>query len=211
MAIANGTCVSFCNQPIGLKAHYLATSRESRRYVIAFSRIAGGSIWLRQESLRHILASPGYIDGKRIQCLSNAPQHVSSVTNWPRLWPTGQITDLLAPRHEPAPWGQCTQAYDSSPNWWTSETATKTQEQTEEVYKYVYTHRHRQIYTDIQLETHTHTHLRSVSTTRVHGPCTRASCFHYPSSRPELTGVKKCTRVLGPSTRPVNSGSGNRP
>ena len=30
--------------------------------------------------------------------------------------------------------------------------------------------------------------------------------FHYPSSRPELTGVKKCTRVLGPSTRPVNSG-----
>ena len=35
--------------------------------------------------------------------------------------------------------------------------------------------------------------------------------FHYPSWRPELTGVKKCTRVLGPSTRPVNSGSGNRP
>jgi len=30
-AIANGTCVSFCNQP---KAHYLATSRESRRYVV---------------------------------------------------------------------------------------------------------------------------------------------------------------------------------
>ena len=30
--------------------------------------------------------------------------------------------------------------------------------------------------------------------------------FHYPSSRPELTGVKKCTRVLGPSTQPVNSG-----
>ena len=36
---------SFCNQP---KAHYLATSRESRRYVVAFSRFAGGSIWLRQ-------------------------------------------------------------------------------------------------------------------------------------------------------------------
>jgi len=40
-----------------------------------------------------------------------------------------------------------------------------------------------------------------------------------PSTRfplPELTArvdacVKKCTRVLGPSTRPVNSGSGNRP
>ena len=34
--------------------------------------------------------------------------------------------------------------------------------------------------------------------------------FHYPSSRPELTGVKKCTRVHGPSTRAVNSSSGNR-
>ena len=51
--------------------------------------------------------------------------------------------------------------------------------------------------------------------------------FHYPSSRAELTrvlgcifwhpstravnsGVKKCTRVHGPSARPVNSGSGNR-
>jgi len=55
MAIANGTCVSFCNQP---KARYLATSRESRRYVVAFSRFAGAGIW--QESLRHILASPGY-------------------------------------------------------------------------------------------------------------------------------------------------------
>ena len=51
MAIANGTWVSFCNQP---KAHYLATSRESRRYVVA-----GAGIWLRQESLRHILASLG--------------------------------------------------------------------------------------------------------------------------------------------------------
>ena len=53
MVIANGTYVSFCNQP---KAHYLATSR---RYVVAFSRIAAGGIWLRQESLRHILASLG--------------------------------------------------------------------------------------------------------------------------------------------------------
>jgi len=35
--------VSFCNQ---LKAHHLATLRESRRYVVA-----GASIWLRQESL----------------------------------------------------------------------------------------------------------------------------------------------------------------
>ena len=38
----------------------LATSRESRRYVVAFTRFAGGSIWLRQESLRLMLASPGY-------------------------------------------------------------------------------------------------------------------------------------------------------
>ena len=55
MAIANATCISFCNQP---KAHNLATSRESRRYVVA-----GASIWLRQESLRHILASPAYAPG----------------------------------------------------------------------------------------------------------------------------------------------------
>jgi len=48
MAIANGTCVSFCNQP---KAHYLATSRESRRRVQA----------IRQES--HILAFSGYAPG----------------------------------------------------------------------------------------------------------------------------------------------------
>ena len=55
MAIANETCVSFCNQP---KARYLATSRESRRHVVA-----GAGSWLRQESLRHILASPGYAPG----------------------------------------------------------------------------------------------------------------------------------------------------
>jgi len=61
IAIANGTCVSFCNQP---KAHYLATSRESRRYVVAFSHFSGAGIWLSQESrLRHILASPRYAPG----------------------------------------------------------------------------------------------------------------------------------------------------
>ena len=54
MAIANGTCVSFCNQP-----NNSATSGESRRYVITFTRFAGGGIWLPQESLRNILASPG--------------------------------------------------------------------------------------------------------------------------------------------------------
>ena len=82
MAIANGTCVSFCNRP---KAHYLATSRESRRSVVAFSRFAGAGIWLRQESKAHFglsWVSPWdnrskcYMDGKRIQCLSNASQHV---------------------------------------------------------------------------------------------------------------------------------------
>ena len=35
---------SFCNQP---KAHYLATPRETRRYVADFSRSADAGIWLR--------------------------------------------------------------------------------------------------------------------------------------------------------------------
>jgi len=39
-------------------------SSESRRYVVVFTRFAGRGIWLRQESLRHILASPGYAYGK---------------------------------------------------------------------------------------------------------------------------------------------------
>jgi len=37
--------------------------QESRRYVSAFTRFAGGGIWLPKESLRHILASPGYAPG----------------------------------------------------------------------------------------------------------------------------------------------------
>jgi len=71
MAIANGTCVSFCNQHIS----YL---RESRRYVIAFTRFAGylkahfGLPWLRPWDNR----GNCYMDEKRIQCLSNASQHV---------------------------------------------------------------------------------------------------------------------------------------
>jgi len=49
MAIANGTCVSFCNQP---EAHYFATSRESRRYVVAYSRFCGcRHLAIRQQSL----------------------------------------------------------------------------------------------------------------------------------------------------------------
>jgi len=44
--------------------HNLAPSRESRRYIVAINtRFAGGGIWLRQESLRHILTSPGYAPG----------------------------------------------------------------------------------------------------------------------------------------------------
>ena len=55
--------------------------------------------------------------------------------------------------------------------------------------------------------------LRSVSTTRVHGPSSRGEnsarelgcIFWHPSTWPEFTGVKKCTRVdgrqLGPWTR----------
>ena len=45
-------------------SHNLATSgEESCRYVVAFTRFAGGGIRLPQESLRHILASPGYASG----------------------------------------------------------------------------------------------------------------------------------------------------
>ena len=44
--------------------HNLATSGESRRYVVAFTHFAGKGIWLPQESLRHILASPGYALGQ---------------------------------------------------------------------------------------------------------------------------------------------------
>jgi len=59
MAIANGTCVSFCNQP---KAHYLATLRGSRRYVVAFYRCGCWNL-TTSRVLRHILASPGYAPG----------------------------------------------------------------------------------------------------------------------------------------------------
>jgi len=48
------------------------------------------------------------------------------------------------------------------------------------------------------------TDLSPVSTTQVDGPSSRV---HFLT--PVNLGVKKCTRVLGPSSRPVNSGSGN--
>jgi len=50
MAIANGTCVSFCNQP---KAHYLAIPHESHADMSLpsdSSAVAGSAIWLRRES-----------------------------------------------------------------------------------------------------------------------------------------------------------------
>jgi len=55
MAIANGTCVSFCNQP---NAHF-------------------GLPWVRPWGNR----GKCHVDEKMIQCLSNAPQHVPSIFN----------------------------------------------------------------------------------------------------------------------------------
>ena len=44
-----------------------------------------------------------------------------------------------------------------------------------------------------------------------HQSCRQLGCiFWHPSTRAVNSGVKKCTRVHGPSTRPMNSGSGNR-
>jgi len=60
LAIANRSRVSCINTN---RSHNFATSGESRRYVVAFTRFASEDIWLRQESLRHILASPGYAPG----------------------------------------------------------------------------------------------------------------------------------------------------
>ena len=60
---------------------------------------------------------------------------------------------------------------------------------------------------------------RNVTACSVHRPnhltVTVKPGFHYPSWRPELMGVKNAPeftgRQLGPWTRAVNSGSGNRP
>ena len=59
MAIANGTCVNFCNQP---KAQF-GYLRRVTLVCRCHHPFAGGGIWLRQESLRHIFASPGYAPG----------------------------------------------------------------------------------------------------------------------------------------------------
>jgi len=61
LAIANRSHVSCINTN---RSHNLATSGESRRYVVTFARVAGEGIWLRQKSLRHILASLGTPLGK---------------------------------------------------------------------------------------------------------------------------------------------------
>ena len=79
MAIANGTCVSFC---ISLRhiiwlpheshaggCRHLATSRESKAHF--------GLPCVRPWDNR----GKCYMDGKRIQCLSNASQHVPSIFN----------------------------------------------------------------------------------------------------------------------------------
>jgi len=79
MAIANGTCVSFCNQP---KAHYLPTSRQSRRYAVCECR----HLATLRESKAHFglpkvrpwdNRGKCYMDRKRIQCWSNASQYIA--------------------------------------------------------------------------------------------------------------------------------------
>jgi len=59
MAIANGTCVSFCIT----RWHIIWLPHESHAGMSVPSAVAGAGIWLRQESLRHILASSGYAPG----------------------------------------------------------------------------------------------------------------------------------------------------
>jgi len=62
MAIAKGTCVSFCNQP---KAHHFGYLTRVTPVCRCHQPICDASIWLHQESLRlrHILVSPGYAPG----------------------------------------------------------------------------------------------------------------------------------------------------
>jgi len=86
IAIANRSRVSCINTN---RSHNLATSGESRRYVVAFTRFAGRGTWLRQESYTFWPPwvrpwdnrSKCYMDGKKIQCLSNALHHVPSIFN----------------------------------------------------------------------------------------------------------------------------------
>jgi len=64
----------------------VATSRESRRYVVAYSPFAGAGIWLRQDSLRHILASHGYAPGTiavNVTWMTLPPIHLPPVSPRP--------------------------------------------------------------------------------------------------------------------------------
>ena len=81
MAIANGTCVSFCNQP---KAHF-------------------GLPWVCPWDNR----SKCHMDEKRIQCLSNASQNISSIINRLRAIARNwlEIATFSYPLHLTAPIG----------------------------------------------------------------------------------------------------------
>jgi len=58
MAIANGTCVSFCNQPKAQFGYFRRVTPVCR----CLHPFCGCRQWLPQESLRH-MASPGYVPG----------------------------------------------------------------------------------------------------------------------------------------------------
>ena len=80
MAIANGTCVSFCNQP---KAQFGYVRRVTPLCRCLHPFCGWRHLATSRESKAHF-AFPGYpwdcgkcyMDGKRIQCWSNASQHV---------------------------------------------------------------------------------------------------------------------------------------
>jgi len=87
----------------------LATSRESRRYlfiynyiVVASRRFAGGSIWLRQESLRHILAFPGYapktiaVNVTRLERGFNACKTPRCISIFNRFWDIASYWSKIA-------------------------------------------------------------------------------------------------------------------
>jgi len=82
MAIANGTCVSFCNQPKP-QFRYLRRVTPVCRCLHPFC--GWGHLAISRESKAHFCLpwvrpwdnrGKCYMDGKRIQCLSNALQHV---------------------------------------------------------------------------------------------------------------------------------------
>ena len=113
MAIANGTCVSFCNQPMAHFGHLrrvtpvcrclhlfcgwkqLATAREST----AHFGLHSVRPWDNRGNC--------HMDKKRIQCLSNASQHVpiylQPFTNYSEIL-VGNCNFLL-PLHLPPPLG----------------------------------------------------------------------------------------------------------